>query len=78
MSYQEYRLGPFLISADPALLDEEAIFTFLSQESYWAGERPRDVVARSLRHSLCFGLYHETGERRHQIGLVRVSSDMGP
>ena len=34
--------------------------------------RPAGVVARSLAHSLCFGLYHDGG----QIGFARVISDL--
>jgi GNAT superfamily N-acetyltransferase len=75
MDVQEYRLGPLLISTDPALLDLEAIFAFLSERSYWARERPREVVARSLQHSFCFGLYDEAGETRRQVGLARVITD---
>ena len=67
---QEYRNGNFVISTDPARLDVEAIHAFLTQ-SYWAAGIPRDLVARALRHALCFGVYD--GER--QIGLARVISD---
>ena len=39
--------------------------------SYWAAGIPREVVARSIAHSLPFGLYH--GER--QIGFARAVTD---
>ena len=32
---------------------------------------PRDVVARSIEHSFCFGLYNRDG----QIGFARVVTD---
>lgn len=60
----------FLVSTDPARLDLEAVHAFLSR-SYWAQGIPRETVARSLSHSLCFGLYHGA----QQIGLARVISD---
>lgn len=66
----EARRGDYLISTDPARLDLEVIHGYLSR-SYWAAGRPREVVERSLRHSLCFGLYH--GAR--QVGLARVITD---
>jgi GNAT superfamily N-acetyltransferase len=62
--------GEFLISTDPARLDLDAIHGFLAG-SYWAKAIPRQVVARSIQHSLCFGLYE--GER--QVGFARVITD---
>ena len=69
--YQEYQRGNFIISTDPARLDVDAIHAFLTQ-SYWANGIPKDIVARSLQNSLCFGVY--AGDR--QIGLARVISDL--
>lgn len=66
---QESRDG-FLISTDPGRLDIDAIHAYLSR-SYWAANIPKDVVERSVRGSLCFGLY--TGEA--QIGFARVITD---
>ncbi len=61
----------FLLSTDKALLDIDAIHAYLSQRSYWARERPREVVESSIEHSLCFGLYE--GERL--VGFARVVTD---
>jgi GNAT superfamily N-acetyltransferase len=60
----------FTISTDPARLDLSAIHAYLTR-SYWAEGIPRDLVARSLAGSLCFGLY----EGESQIGLARVITD---
>lgn len=60
----------FSVSTDPARLDLDAIHAFLST-SYWAEGIPRDLLARALENSLCFGLYE--GER--QVGLARVITD---
>ncbi len=65
-----WRRDSFEISTDPARLQVDEIYAFLSG-SYWAAGRPRDVVIRSLAGSLCFGLY-QTGR---QIGLARVVTD---
>jgi GNAT superfamily N-acetyltransferase len=59
-----------MISTDPERLDLDTIHGFLVR-SYWAEGVPRDLVARSLEHSLCFGLY----EGARQIGLARVVTD---
>jgi pyridoxal 5'-phosphate synthase pdxT subunit len=59
------------ISTDPARLDLDVIHSFLS-ECYWARGIPRGVVERSVRHSLCFGVYH----LGRQVGLARVISDL--
>jgi len=68
--FHEYSKADFVISTNPARLDLEVIFGYLSS-SYWAANRPKEVVARSLKHSLCFGVYE--GER--QVGFTRVITD---
>jgi GNAT superfamily N-acetyltransferase len=60
------------ISTDPARLDIDAMHAYLTR-SYWSPGIPRDIVERAARHSLCFGLYENTGGR--QVGLARVVTD---
>ena len=66
----EYQQGKYTISTDPARLDLDAICAYLGQ-SYWAANRPRETIERSLQHSLCFGAY----EVERQIGLTRAITD---
>jgi len=58
------------ISADHARLDVATIHAFLTT-SYWAAGRSREVVERSIRHSLCFGAY----DGPIQVGFGRVITD---
>jgi 5'-phosphate synthase pdxT subunit len=58
------------IDTDPSRLDLDVVHGFLAG-SYWAQGIPRAVVGRSLRRSLCFGVYHDG----RQVGLARVISD---
>lgn len=58
------------ISTDPERLDLEAIVRLL-RTTYWAAQRPREVIEKSIRHSLCFGLYW----RGAQVGFGRVVTD---
>ncbi len=67
----EYHKQQFLISTDPDKLDVGSIHVFLSKE-FWDTEGvPREVVERSIRGSLCFGVY----DGQKQIGFARVVSD---
>ena len=66
----EYRKGEFVISTDKERLNINLVYGFLT-ESYWAKGIPREVVARSIENSLCFGAYC-SGE---QVGFARVISD---
>jgi len=66
----EARHGDLLVSTDPSRLDLDAIHGFLSG-SYWARGIPRDTVARSIEHSLCFGAY----ACGRQVGFARVITD---
>lgn len=65
-----WRRGNFLISTDTALLNLEAIGELLGT-SYWAPERPIELIRRSIEHSLVFGVYD--GEQ--QIGFARIVTD---
>ena len=67
----ESRRGEFLISTDPARLNLDVIHGFLTN-CYWSKGIPREVVARSIEHSLCFGVYDGSGA---QVGFARVVSD---
>ena len=67
----ESRQGEFLISTDRAHLDLDVIHGFLTN-CYWAKGIPREIVARSIEHSLCFGVYDGSGA---QVGFARVVSD---
>jgi len=67
---REWTRGEYTISTDPTRLDLDVIHAFLVR-SYWAEGIPRDVMERSIVHSLGFGLYrHGT-----QIGFARLLTD---
>jgi GNAT superfamily N-acetyltransferase len=67
----EYRLGEFVISTSRERLNVDVVHEFLTN-CYWAKGIPREVVARSIEHALCFGIYDEDGA---QVGFARVISD---
>lgn len=62
----------YFVSTDPGLLDLEFIHRQL-QGSYWAATRPRETIAGSIRHSLCFGVYEKASRR--QVGFARIVTD---
>lgn len=64
------RQGEYEISSDRRRLDIDAIHQFL-KGTYWSPGIPRDIVERSIRASLCFGLY----QRGQQVGFARVVTD---
>jgi GNAT superfamily N-acetyltransferase len=59
------------VSTDKARLDIDLIHKFLSEESYWAKNIPRNVFERSIENSICFGAYD--GDK--QAGFARVVTD---
>lgn len=61
----------YTISTDKSRLDVAMIHRYLSEESYWAKNIPRELVERAIENSICFGAYD--GER--QIGFARVVTD---
>ena len=66
----QWNRGPYRISTDPAELDLDVIFGFLSK-SYWASDSSRSQVEASIRGSIPFGLFSPEG----QVGFARVVTD---
>ena len=62
----------FEISTDPTRVDLDLTHRFLRDDSYWAAGVPRDVLERSIRGSIVFGIYNDAGD---QVGFARVVSD---
>ncbi len=71
MKKYEMREMDILISDDKTLLDRTLIHRYLSERSYWAKGVPREIVERSIEHSLCLGVY-QAGQ---QAGFARVVTD---
>lgn len=59
-----------VVTTDPSRLDLDVIHGYLAR-SYWAQGISREVVARAMEHSLCFGAFE--GDR--QVGFARVVTD---
>ncbi|WP_158623708.1 GNAT family N-acetyltransferase [Corallococcus llansteffanensis] len=68
--FHERRRGRFKVTTDPKQLDAQSIHASLTR-SYWAEGISKDLVARSLQRSLCFGLFDED----RQVGFARVITD---
>ena len=67
----KYRHGKFLIRTNREKMNIDFIHDYLCYQSYWANGCSLEVVEKSIRNSLCFGLFD--GER--QIGFARVVTD---
>lgn len=66
----ERQVGFAIISDDKSLLQIDRICALL-KTSYWASERSRETILRSIEHSHCFGVY-QAGE---QVGFARCITD---
>jgi GNAT superfamily N-acetyltransferase len=64
------RVNTYDISTDPSRLQLEAIHACLTR-SYWSPGIPKEIVARAIANSLCFGIY--LGDS--QVGFARVVTD---
>ena len=59
------------ISTDKNELDRELIFNFLHNDACWCKGIPRELVEKSIKHSLCFGAYIGS----QQVGFARMVTD---
>lgn len=75
LSPENFAKAGYIISTDPQLLDVPMIHRFLSEQSYWARGRSRELVDQSIRYSLCFGVYTADAGMPGQVGFARVVSD---
>jgi N-acetylglutamate synthase-like GNAT family acetyltransferase len=60
----------YAIFGSQSAVDVDAVHAFLTR-AYWSEGIPRETVARAVRHSLCFSLYHGV----QQVGFARVVTD---
>lgn len=67
----EFRHGEFTVSTDRGRLDLAAAHDLL-RTTPWAADMGRDVLARAVANSVCFGLYH--GDRL--VGFGRAVTDL--
>ena len=61
-----WQRGDFLITSDQNRVDIDALHAMLSQ-TYWAKDRSRDAVAKSVENSLSFSVF----KGDEQIGFVQ-------
>ncbi len=66
----QWQRDNYTLTDETARLDLPAV-TALLHATYWAADRSPETIARSLRHSLNFGLFHGA----EQIGFARVVTD---
>ena len=78
------RVNTYEISTDPGRLQLDAIHAYLAR-SYWSPGIPKELVARAIANSMCFGLYlagtrspahgKTPDQGQTQVGFARVVTD---
>ena len=58
------------LTDDPSRVDLDAVEALL-RNTYWAHDRPRETIARTIAGSMPFSLFH----RGTQVGFARALSD---
>lgn len=65
-------MNEYFISTNKSKLDLTVIENFLMNKSYWAKGRSTKTIEKSIKNSLCFGVYTDNDL---QVGFARVVSD---
>ncbi len=60
----------YTIDTDKSLLSVDRVKEFLS-DSYWASERSKELIEKTIMNSFCYGVYQE----EEMVGFARVVSD---
>ena len=66
----EVKFKNYLISNNKNMLSLERIYEFL-RRSYWASQRDKETIAKSIENSECFGIYFNDD----QTGFARIVTD---
>lgn len=66
-----WQRGEYTISTDQSRLNISLIHDYISNDSYWGKGRAREVVERSIEHSIAFGVY----KGDEQVGFARIVTD---
>ncbi len=70
MVYPDISNGPYSLTADRGRIDVDAVHAFLTN-CFWARGISKELVAKSIRHSLCFGVF----DGKAQVAFARVVTD---
>jgi GNAT superfamily N-acetyltransferase len=62
----------YVIDDNPERIDADLVQEFLAARTHWAAGIPRETFLRSLRTSLCLGVYAPEGG---QVGFLRIVTD---
>jgi len=66
----EIKFKDFLISDDKEKLQLDKVCQLLN-DTYWAKDRPREIIEKSIANAICFGIYLDD----KQIGFARCVTD---
>ena len=66
----EIKFKDFIISDDKSKLQIDSIYQLLNS-TYWAENRPKHIIEKSIMNSICFGVYHN----KKQVGFARCVTD---
>lgn len=61
----------YKISAEISDMNLSVIHQYISR-SYWAKDIPQQTMKKAIENSLCFGVFHDSGE---QVGFARMITD---
>ena len=70
MGYPDIRNGSYSLTAERGRIDVAAVHAFLTR-CFWARGISKELVARSIEHSLCFGVFHLD----KQVAFARAVTD---
>ena len=70
MAYPDITNEPYSVTAERSRIDVDAVHAFLTR-SFWAHGISKELVAKSIEHSLCFGVF----DKQSQVAFARVVTD---
>jgi GNAT superfamily N-acetyltransferase len=70
MAYPDLTNGTYSVTADRARIDVDAVHAFLTR-CFWSRGISKALVAKSIAHSLCFGVF----DGQAQVAFARVVTD---
>ncbi len=66
----KWEFDGYIINTDKSMVSVDRVKEFLS-DSYWASDRSKELIEKTILNSFCYGVYHE----KQLVGFARVVSD---
>lgn len=73
----EKKWNDFVLSTDKSKIQVDRVHRYLSQDSYWCVQIPKNIVQKGIDNSVCFSIFNSDQQGTFlQVAFARVVTDL--